>query len=529
LKFFNITGSIIPKKHYFAPTDDKIKQIFAMIEKGEYFVINKPRQFGKTTTLMFIENYLNKTDDYLCVSISFEGFGEDTFKNEKYFCIDFLNEINKTFLLLNQKELKKIIDDSKEKIQRLTQLSDLITELNFNSKKNLVVIIDEVDSAANYKLFIKFLGMLRKKYLDAGNNKDKTFHSIILAGVHDIKNLKEQIRGEDESVKFNSPWNIAANFDVIMELKPFAIEKMLADYKSEAKVQLNEKVLAEKIYYWTSGYPFLVSALCKIMDEELLPKKSIKKLDLNDLNDAIQILLSKKTTNFESLIKNIDNNPKIFNQVEKIILNGEKINFSTDNKIIESCIIYGIIRNEGEYCKIHNRIYEQRIYNYLLSKYQTDNGKTIASDIITSKYLDKKNDLILEKLLIDFQSIIKSKYASDDVLKSDEFLEKQVRLLFFVFLEPLLNNKGFAFKEVETSLEKRMDILIIYNNKKYIVELKLFYGQEYHKKGLEQLNDYLDRESINKGYIMIFNKKESKEFKSGWLKYKDKDIFELWF
>jgi energy-coupling factor transporter ATP-binding protein EcfA2 len=529
MKFFNITGSIIPKKHYFAPTDDKIKQIFAMIEKGEYFVINKPRQFGKTTTIKFLKKFLNQTEDYLCVSISFEGISDEIWKNEDKIIYIILNRIIDTLNILKQNNLIDIIRKKINNIKYFDDLSRLITELVLTSNKELVLIIDEVDAAANHKMFISFLAMLRKKYLDAGDDEDKTFHSIILAGVHDIKNLKEQIRGEDESVKFNSPWNIAANFDVIMELKPFAIEKMLADYKSEAKVQLNEKVLAEKIYYWTSGYPFLVSALCKIMDEELLPKKSIKKLDLNDLNDAIQVLLSKKTTNFESLIKNIDNNPKIFNQVEKIILNGEKINFSTDNKIIESCIIYGIIRNEGEYCKIHNRIYEQRIYNYLLSKYQTDNGKTIASDIITSKYLDKKNDLILEKLLIDFQSIIKSKYASDDVLKSDEFLEKQVRLLFFVFLEPLLNNMGFAFKEVETSLEKRMDILIIYNNKKYIVELKLFYGQEYHKKGLEQLNDYLDRESINKGYIMIFNKKESKEFKSGWLKYKDKDIFELWF
>jgi hypothetical protein len=228
-------------------------------------------------------------------------------------------------------------------------------------------------------------------------------------------------------------------------------------------------------------------------------------------------------------MQNINNNPKILNIVERIILTGEKIKFTYYNKIIKFCLIHGIIRNEDEFCKIHNRIYEQRIYNYLLSKYHIDNERTIASDIIISKYLDKNNDLILEKLLIDFQSIIKSKYASDDVLKSDEFLEKQVRLLFFVFLEPLLNDKGFAFKEVETSLEKRMDVLIIYNNKKYIVELKLFYGQEYHKKGLEQLNDYLERENITKGYIMLFDKKKTKKFKSGWIKYKDKDIFELWF
>ena len=44
-----------------------------------------------------------------------------------------------------------------------------------------------------------------------------TFHSVILAGVYDIKNLKLKMRPE-ETHQYNSPWNIAAKFDVSMEL-----------------------------------------------------------------------------------------------------------------------------------------------------------------------------------------------------------------------------------------------------------------------------------------------------------------------
>ncbi len=528
-KKFNVTGLIVPEKHFFAPIDDKIEQIFEMIENGDYFVINKPRQYGKTTTLSLLKNYLNEKDNYLCISISFQGLSEASFENETVFCEDLLYKISRALSFTKDKQIFDLIEKEKDKIVRLNKLDYLITTIVSAVSTNIVLLIDEVDIMINNKIFIDFLAMLREKYLLRNGNEDKTFHSVILAGVHDIKTLKGKITDGKTSGKKGSPWNIAAKFNVSMELNAVQIEKMLLDYKNEIKVELAEKKFSNQLYYWTSGYPYLVSALCKILDEDILPKKKENKLSIDDLNQAVKIILAEQTTNFESLIYYIENNQNIYNLVEKIIFKGEKIMFSIDLPEIEDCVRYGVFKDNTETCKIHNRIYEQRIYNYIETIYRTRNGRTIASDSIAQKYVDKNDDLMLDKLMIDFQTIIKSKYASDDALKSDEFLEKQVRLLFIVFLEPLFNGKGFAFKEVETSLEKRMDILIIYNKKKYIVELKLFYGQEYHKQGLAQLNDYLDRENIKKGYIMLFDKKKTKEFKSGWSKYKDKDIFELWF
>lgn len=57
--------------------------------------------------------------------------------------------------------------------------------------------------------------MLRNKYLKSNDGLDHTFFSVILAGVHDVKNLKLKLRPE-QGKKFNSPWNIAADFDVEM-------------------------------------------------------------------------------------------------------------------------------------------------------------------------------------------------------------------------------------------------------------------------------------------------------------------------
>ncbi len=47
-------------------------------------------------------------------------------------------------------------------------------------------------------------------------------------------------------------------------------------------------------------------------------------------------------------------------------------------------------------------------------------------------------------------------------------------------------------------------------NNKYVLELKRWYGEEAHKKGLVQLKDYLDKQNLNKGYLVIFDFTEDK-------------------
>jgi len=53
--------------------------------------------------------------------------------------------------------------------------------------------------------------MFRDKYLRANDGDDYTFHSIILAGVHDVKTLNLKISG-DSSGKLNGSWNIEKSF-----------------------------------------------------------------------------------------------------------------------------------------------------------------------------------------------------------------------------------------------------------------------------------------------------------------------------
>ena len=81
-----------------------------------------------------------------------------------------------------------------------------------------------------------------------------------------------------------------------------------------------------------------------------------------------------------------------------------------------------------------------------------------------------------------------------------------------MFLKPILNGYGFCFKEVQTGEEKRIDIVVVFKNEKFIVELKLWRGDELHKLGIEQLKNYMKAESVEKGFMLIMNKNKKKRF-----------------
>ena len=57
-KRFNITGSCVPDQHYMVDITERLEKIKEMIDRGDYFVINRGRQYGKTTTLKALNNYL---------------------------------------------------------------------------------------------------------------------------------------------------------------------------------------------------------------------------------------------------------------------------------------------------------------------------------------------------------------------------------------------------------------------------------------------------------------------------------------
>ena len=69
-KIFNIAADCKPSLHYMVDISDRLEQIKKMIDSGQYFTINRARQYGKTTTLRALAKYLEQ--DYVVVSLDFQ-------------------------------------------------------------------------------------------------------------------------------------------------------------------------------------------------------------------------------------------------------------------------------------------------------------------------------------------------------------------------------------------------------------------------------------------------------------------------
>ena len=64
-KVFNITADCKPGQHYMVNLDKRLEEIKKLIDAGQYFTINRARQYGKTTTLRALNRYLQT--DYVCL------------------------------------------------------------------------------------------------------------------------------------------------------------------------------------------------------------------------------------------------------------------------------------------------------------------------------------------------------------------------------------------------------------------------------------------------------------------------------
>jgi len=82
LKEFNTIGWYNPKKHYMADIGNKVERVLKMIYKGNYFIINRPRQYGKTTLLRTLDNTLSQSAEWLVFSTSFEEIGSEEYSKE---------------------------------------------------------------------------------------------------------------------------------------------------------------------------------------------------------------------------------------------------------------------------------------------------------------------------------------------------------------------------------------------------------------------------------------------------------------
>lgn len=512
-KEFNITGSCNPERHYMVNSEKRFRAIEKLIDAGEYFTINRARQYGKTTTLLVIWRCLSKR--YIVLPLSFEGLGNSVFMSEEAFVSTFTRMVARHLnSMMQEAALVGIWENCAAK--SFGDLALVITDFCKKASKPIVVTIDEVDQSSDNQLFLDFLGMLRNKYLERNREGiDYTFHSVILAGVYDVKNIKLKIRPGAEK-KYNSPWNIAADFKVDMTFHPEEIAQMLTDYENDVHTGMDIKAVSEEIYKYTFGYPFLVSKLSKVIDEELGQDWTVK-----GVQNATKQTILEKNTLFTSLTKNLENSPELKRFIYSISINGDMVTYDANNPIMDYASMFSIIKcDENRKVRIHNIIFEEVLNNYFIAE------RTIA-DLGRQRFelnYVREGQLNMELVLTRFADLMHEEYRESTV----PFLEREGRLLFLTFLKPIINGTGFYYIEPQTRNNNRMDLVVTYGRKEYVIELKIWRGEKYEERGRDQLAGYLTTRGLEEGYLVTFDFSKNKmPAEPQWTEHNGKRIFEV--
>ena len=519
MRVFNVTGTCNPGRHYMVDVGKKLEKIKAMVDKGQYFTINRARQYGKTTTLHLLEKVLAPA--YLCIRISFEGVGGSMFLSEENFCKQFLVFMAER-VKYQQEGLEALwLNDEVDSFIKLDRHLNRICE-----GQKIVLMIDETDKTSNNTIFLYFIGMLRNKYLDRDAAGVNTFHSVILAGVYDIKNIKLKLKNEgnynekEAGSVLNSPWNIAADFNVDMSFDADEIAFMLKNYERDHQIGMDIMGVAAEIYDFTSGYPFLVSRICKCIDEEL--EKNWSK---QGVTEAVRVIVSGTNLLFDDIIKNLVNNEHVSTIMRTLLMKGSLSGMSIHNPHVNMCIMYGYLKvDKFSNIEIANKMFAKVMLSYFMSlewlaaeQLRVCGGE--AEDIVADGKLN------MEAVLTKF-----AKFYGELVTDRDfNFLEKDGRLIFLMYLNPIINGGGFFHIESQLTDLRRMDIVVDYGQEQFIIELKIWRGEGARDKAYAQLLGYMNAKGRDVGYLLTFDfrKEGTRKKKAEWVQIGDKKILDV--
>lgn len=129
-----------------------------------------------------------------------------------------------------------------------------------------------------------------------------------------------------------TPFDIAADFLVDMSFSSEKIAGMLKEYEGDHHTGMDIKQIACLLYDYTSGYPYLVSRICKSIDERLAGG--------NEYSDghsawtkegflaAVRMLLAEPNTLFDSLINKLADYPELKPLLCGLLFQGKEISYA---------------------------------------------------------------------------------------------------------------------------------------------------------------------------------------------------------
>jgi hypothetical protein len=490
-RFFEKSGSVDPESSYFVPLENVVntdnQDIRTMVDLGRYFSIFAPRQSGKTTVFKRICSELQKDPAYVAIVLSFEDY-TNVDKTEFYSLLE-MELYDQLLNRLNEVNCEKV-----EAVSQFLQSHHLTGHISFRllfeklnriiQQKKIVIFIDEFDGIPGDELG-NFLTTLRKLYQKYKEVKQKALYSIGLIGIRNITKL---------IVGGVSPFNIADQ----VELPPFSlknIEDIYAQYTEETNQPFTEAAV-RKVYQETGGQPWLVNRLGTILTVNIKPE-TIEPIDEQDAEKAMQILLKERNDHFDNLYEKAKLYKETF--VEIVF---DHVEYNPENEDQTWLEQYGLIKNIDGNAIVANNIYKTR---YIKAFFKEVNA---YEDLALKEYELPGNSLDMKRILLNFERYI-SQIGVRAFYSEEKPYEKTGQFLLTAWLYQFVKGEQGDLRSEVLSGLGRLDIMLTYKGKKYIIETKVNRHHDLKgiiEEGVHQLSGkYLATEDTTEGYLVVFN------------------------
>jgi hypothetical protein len=316
--------------------------------------------------------------------------------------------------------------------------------------------------------------------------------------MRNIRDYKAKVRPDSSSLGSASPFNIVTKTYTLQNFTQAEITQLYQQH-TDTTGQLFEKDVTKLIWEQTQGQPWIVNAVANEVIVEILQSDYTKPITAELVNEGIQNIILNRPTHIDSLLERLKEE-RVRKIIEPVILGGSFIDKESDNFLYTKDL--GLIRVVNSLVEPANPIYTEVIVRKLSSITQEELQEPKYPYQIPRYFKDGHIDM--DYLMCDFQQFWREN--SDIWIERYEYKEAVPHLVLMAFLQRVINGGGQIIREMSSGTG-RLDLCLIYENKKYPIELKLHYGKKYLEEGLEQTARYMDIHGCSKGWLAVFDRR----------------------
>ena len=509
VRYFNTEGPVDPAEHYSIPPLDRVdlEAILILIKRKKYFVLHAPRQTGKTSTLLALQDLLNAEGQYRCLYVNVEA-GQSAKEDTARAMRVLLGQLaSRSRDILQDDFVHRVRAACMEEEGPDGVLAEVLVRWSAASPKPLVLLVDEIDSLVGDTL-LSVLRQLRSNY---DRRPGKFPQSVILCGVRDVRDYQIFSSREGSHVKGGSAFNIKAESLRLGDFSEAEVRELLAQHTAE-RGQGFEAAAVDRIWALTRGQPWLVNALAyEACFKGPASADRTVAIGVEAIDQAKEALILSRVTHLHQLAARLRED-RVRRVVEPLLVGTAPASDPSEDDL-DYVSDLGLIRREGP-VEIANPIYREVIPRQL----------TYARERLiphrTEWYVNTAGHLDIAKLLAAFQIYFRENV--EHWVEHTEYKEAGPQLLLQAFLHRIVNGGGRVEREFGLG-HGRTDLLILWpaggdwdptRVSKHVIECKVVRAgqglESVIRSGLEQTAAYMDRCGAESGHLVIFDLRPGK-------------------